>query len=59
MRNSTPLDRSSMFRDSVLTLAAAAASVWQSVVIKTVERAETPAASYKFQIEDTTFPVRR
>jgi hypothetical protein len=48
-----------MFRDSVLTLAAAAASVWQSVVVKTVDRAETPAASYKFQIEDTTFPVRR
>jgi hypothetical protein len=58
MRNSTPLDRTSMFRDSVLTLAAAA-SVWQSVVVKTVDRAETPAASYKFQIEDTTFPVRR
>jgi len=47
------LDGQAMSRDSVLRLAAAAAPVWHSVVIKTVDRTETPAASYKFQIEAT------
>jgi Tfp pilus assembly protein PilN len=50
------LDGQALSRDSVLKLAAAAASAWQSVVIKAVDRAETPAASYKFQIEATLQP---